>query len=244
MFKKEREIHLRLRMEEALLRRLPQNHKKRAEILRNFKKGRAGLKGETELDYHLSFLPDEDFAIFSDLRLPMKNHRFFQIDTLVLTRYFALIIESKNIYGTLFFDSISKQLYRTFDGTKEGFPDPILQAKRQQIQFQKWLAPHLMKPIPILHLVAIGSPDTMIETTPNNKHIYEKVLHAEHIPDKILELTQTFPTQNLTIYQWKKLASSLLMGMSLNHSKLSPIITSIQANSPKEFLVPPAKLVL
>jgi hypothetical protein len=57
MNKKRRKIPLRLHMEEALLRRLPPNHEKWAEIRRNFKKGQAGYKGEIELDFHLGYTP-------------------------------------------------------------------------------------------------------------------------------------------------------------------------------------------
>lgn len=209
MIRKKRDFPLRLKMEESLLRRLPHNHEKRPEILRNSRKSKAGYKGELELDFHLSFLPDEDFHIFQDLRLPIHG-RFFQIDTLVLSPFFILIIESKNIYGTLYFDPRSKQLFRTFDGIKEGFPDPLMQVKRQQLQLQRWMKQFMVKTCPILYLVAIGHPGTIVETTPENGHIFEKVLHAEHIPDQVLDYSVSFPAQNLTAYQIRKLSDLLL----------------------------------
>jgi hypothetical protein len=179
LIRKERVLPPRIEKEEALLRRLPKNHKKWKEILRNLKKVSTGFKGEHELDYHLEFLPDEDFDILCDLRIPL-DHRTFQMDTLVLSPHFALIIESKNIFGTLLFDDTSKQLFRTFEGKREGFANPIQQAKRQQILFERWLKRHLLKTIPVYHLVSIGLPSTIIETTAKNAELFNKVLHAEH----------------------------------------------------------------
>jgi hypothetical protein len=124
LIKKERTISTRIKLEEALLRELPPDHKKRPEIQYSLRKNLAGYRGEKELDYHFSFLPDESFLIFNDLRLPrsLNPQRFFQMDTLLLSPQFIVLIESKNIYGHLFFDSHTKQVIRTFDGKKEGFP--------------------------------------------------------------------------------------------------------------------------
>lgn len=88
-----------------------------------------GYRGEQNLDYELGFLPSS-FLIFQDLRLPLYE-RTFQIDTLILTPHMAVIIETKNIYGTLFFNSTSKQVIRTFENTTEEFPAPLLQAKKK-----------------------------------------------------------------------------------------------------------------
>ncbi len=209
MVKKEREYPLKLNKEEALLRGLPSHHKKYKKIQQNIRKGRAGFRGEQEVDYHLSFLPEEDYSIFQNLILSHEG-RIFQMDNLVLSPWFALIIESKNIYGHLYFDPVSKQLFRTYDNQKEGFPDPILQVKRQLKQFQKWLSNHMVKPFPIYYLVAIGYPGTIVETKRGNEHIFEKILHAEHIPDKIEELAQSPNSPSLSAYQLRKLSDLLL----------------------------------
>lgn len=204
LIKKHRPFPLRIKQEEALLRRLSPSHKKRQEISDSLRKLRAGYRGETELDYHLQFLPEKDFLIFQDLRLPIQDH-FFQLDTLVLTPAYALIIESKNIYGHLYFDPVSKQVIRTFHGKKEGFPDPLLQTKRQQIHLQKWMS---IKPYPVYQLISIGSPSTIVETCPGNESLFKHILHAEHIPDKILDLPSE--SKLLSAYQLGKISERLL----------------------------------
>lgn len=209
LVKLKREYSLRLQKEEALLRELPPHHKKRKKIEQNIRKGRAGFRGEKEVDYHLSFLAEEDYFIFQNLTLSHEGHTF-QMDHLVLSRWFALIIESKNIYGHLYFDPVSKQLIRTYENQKEGFPDPILQVQRQMKQFRKWISNHMVKSFPTYYLVAIGSPGTIVETKPGNEHIFDKILHAERIPAKIEELAESQNSPSLSAYQLRKLSDLLL----------------------------------
>lgn len=208
MFQKEREFPMRLKRGEALLRSLQPNHQKREKITKDLRKIRAGYRGEKELDYHLKFLPEKDYHIFSNLRLIFKD-TVVQIDTLVLSSWFVALIESKNIFGHLYFDSISKQLIRTFDNEKEGFPDPILQVKRQAYVLQKWVSAHMNKTFPIHTLVSIGYPSTIVETNKGNEQIYNKVLHAEHIPQKILDLSHS-KQQQFSSYQLRKLTELFL----------------------------------
>jgi hypothetical protein len=221
LVKKEREYPLRLKQDEALLRNLRPDHKKRAEIRRNIRKGKAGFRGEEELDYHLSFLPEDQFLIFNDLRLAYQN-RHFQLDTLLLSLQASFLIESKNIYGHLFFDSHTKQLIRTFDGQKDGFPDPLLQVERQKTNFQKWLSQFTIKPIPIYVFVSIGQTSTILETQPGNYHIFKKIFHAEHIPNQILLIMKEHPEPRISPYQLKKMSDLLLK----EHTPEQPSILS------------------
>jgi hypothetical protein len=53
---KPRTIPLRIKICEAILRRLPNNHPKQDFIKEDLAKRRAGYYGEQALDYHLEFL--------------------------------------------------------------------------------------------------------------------------------------------------------------------------------------------
>lgn len=242
MIKKERKEPFKLQMEKVLTRRLPQTHQKQPEILRNLKKGLAGYRGETNLDYHLSFLPEKEYLIFQDLRLK-NGDKAFQLDTLVLCSSFAVIIESKNINGTLFFDAPSRQLIRTVENKEGGFSDPVVQAGRQQKQFEQWLQNHNIKQVPIETLVAISSPSTILKTNSAHHHIFQKVLHAEHIPNKILELSTRFGESNLTPYLLRKISDLLLdeyvpaVPFILEDYKIAPseLLSGIQCPSCYQF---------
>jgi hypothetical protein len=55
-FYKDRDIPYKLKAEEALMRWLNVNHPKLAIIEEEYRKKLAGIRGEKELDYHLSCL--------------------------------------------------------------------------------------------------------------------------------------------------------------------------------------------
>jgi hypothetical protein len=110
MIMKPRIKPLRILQNEALLRRLPDYHRKRQEIETDNRNRIAGYNGEKRLDYYLSLLPNNEFKIYNDLRLTLQYA--FQIDSLIITPFFAAIIEVKNYSGTLYFVSLSKYMGR------------------------------------------------------------------------------------------------------------------------------------
>ncbi|WP_054636847.1 nuclease-related domain-containing protein [Thalassobacillus sp. C254] len=209
MIVKPRLIPRYLQQLEALLRRLPENHPKREAISEDLAKRRAGYQGEKNIDYPLSFLPEKEYHIFHDLRLFDGSHHF-QIDTLIVSPRFILILEVKNITGTLFFDSAFNQLIRTRDGKEEAFPDPLIQVERQSLQLKKWLKNNNYVNMPVSELVVIGSPRTLLKTAPGNQYIYNKVILAPKLPQEITKLEKTFPTKVIHSKRFLKLSSLLI----------------------------------
>ncbi len=193
---KERKTPLSILTREALLRRLPLNHAKSPDIIEDLKIARAGFYGERHLDQQLCYLPENDYSILPDLRIIHQN-KPFQIDTLVVTPSFLVIIEAKNIVGTLFFDPSSKQFIRTHDNKESGFPDPIAQVKRQQAQLKDWIKQRQFPPVPIEYLISISQPSTILKTSSNNQELFEYVLHAVHVPEKIQSLKHKYDHKNL-----------------------------------------------
>ncbi|MCW9132948.1 NERD domain-containing protein [Bacillus paramycoides] len=172
-----------IRQLEALLRRLPIHHPKRNLIGENLAKHMAGYKGEQAIDYPLSFISEKEYSVLHDVRL--SNHdQYFQIDTIILSTKFLLFLEIKNISGTLLFDAKFNQLIRIGEGNSEGFPDPILQIKRQEIQLKKWLSLNgFSSSLPIESLVVISSPRTIIKSLDDNLHYM--IIHSANLPHKI-----------------------------------------------------------
>ncbi|MFK2825576.1 nuclease-related domain-containing protein [Bacillus sp. B190/17] len=210
MIVKKRTIPLKIQKLEALWGRLPESHPKRPDIQGELEKSWAGYRGEEALDYHLSFLDDRQHMIFHGLRLLGTNGHFFQIDTLILCTNMAIILESKNITGTLFFDQSFHQLIRSREDREDVFSDPILQIRRQQHQLQNWLTSQNIPKLPIHPLVVISFPSTKITTDPEHKEVFQKVIHAAAIPYKVDQLHQLHQTNVLTIKQLKKAASQLI----------------------------------
>lgn len=183
--KKVEEIPKRIQSEEALLGRLPKNHPKYIKIKNSIEKRRAGYRGECNVDYHLSFLQKSKYIILKDLNLQYDEKRF-QIDRLLLSPYFLLDLEIKNYSGSLFFDTKSKQLIQKYNEIEKGYPNPLQQAERQLSQLGSWLRDRRLPNTPLDYLIAISYPKTILKS--NSDAIFRKVLHAEHLVNKIVEL--------------------------------------------------------
>ncbi|HEO8419419.1 TPA: NERD domain-containing protein [Yersinia enterocolitica] len=170
----------RLKSTELLIIRLKETHKLRPNVMEDLRKLLAGFRGEKEMKYYLQFLPEKDCLIIHNLRL-YDGKTYFQIDYLILTQRFALILECKNYYGEVHFDSNFNQLIRKVDEKEEGFSDPISQAKRHQRQLQTYFKLHNLPPIPIEFLVIFSNPSTIIK---GNPAIKDKVIHSHSFLEK------------------------------------------------------------
>jgi Nuclease-related domain len=195
MIVKVREKPILLEQLEALLRRLLQDHHRRRQVQDDYNKKLSGFKGELAIDYPLSFLREDQYFILHDLRLFDSIH-FFQIDTLIVSKNFFLIIEVKNIAGTLIFDSESHQLVRTTEDKEEAFPNPVNQVMRHRLQLKNWLENHHFPSIPIETLVVISNERSIIKSAKQNK-FPKQVIPNFMIPNKISELEKKYPTEKI-----------------------------------------------
>lgn len=214
MIVKERKIPIYLQQLEALFRRVPADHPKRNAISETLAKHKAGYKGEQAIDYPLSFLPDKEYSILHDIRLFDQGH-YFQMDTLLLSSRFILLLEIKNITGTLLFDSEFNQLIRISEQKSEGFPDPILQMKRQERQLQKWLHLYGFSTLPIESFVVISMPRTIIKASSHDQDFSQKVIHSANLPNRIEDLKR----MHVEILSSKDI-QELTLQMTTNHSPL------------------------
>ncbi|USK49676.1 NERD domain-containing protein [Bacillus sp. CMF12] len=200
------ELNLQL---EALLRRIPEHHPAREKVISEYKKRSAGFKGEERLFYYLSFLEPKKYWIFHDLRLSNGSH-FFQIDALLLTANFALILEVKNWTGTLIFSPHFQQVIRIQNDKEEGFPDPLSQARHQTNQFRNWLGLNGFPDIPLEFLVVISHPSTIIKAETDPLQISKRVLHSHHLLSKMNGIENKFPQEKTDSKEIRKLCRTLL----------------------------------
>lgn len=204
MILKERNMPLLILQLEALLRRLPPLHPKIPLIKEELGKRMAGYKGEVSLDFPLDFLHNKNYFIFHDLRLPDQT-RFFQIDTLVLSNKFVVILEVKNMSGILYFDTVYNQLIRIKNGVERVFPCPILQVNRQASQLKSWLsATGLPGGIPIYSMVVISNPQTGIKVIPPHINLSQKVIHRDTLPNKIQQIEKSIAEKQISEKLLKK----------------------------------------
>ncbi|MCL1632731.1 NERD domain-containing protein [Sporolactobacillus sp. CPB3-1] len=217
---------------EALLRRLRPGPA-RADVLSHYKRALAGYRGEQSMDYPLSYLPKESFYIFHNLRLPDHVH-FFQIDFLILCARYVLILEVKNMSGTLMFDTDLHQLIRVRDGTIDVFEDPIAQLEQLADSLSDWLrkrGTHL----PISGRVAIAS-SVQLQFEGLSREKICRVIRRANLRAELARLDQQFRTPLVSQHELDR-ASDLLLSanqpliISLFHKfQISPedVLTGVQ----------------
>lgn len=207
---KSRGIPLELLQLEALLRRISVDHPKRELIAKAYGNKRAGLFGEMSMEYPLSFISREKYHIFHDLRLKNKlNDHYFQMDTLVVSQNFILLLESKNFSGTLYFDSDLKQMIRTtHEGKEEGYPCPIIQAEHQEYQLRLWLEKEKLPSLPVISFVVITNPQTVIKAS-HPQRIANKVIRNNFLFTAFRELERKFEKEIISKKELKKISSTL-----------------------------------
>ncbi|WP_170841010.1 nuclease-related domain-containing protein [Salibacterium halotolerans] len=209
LIKKERHVPWKIRKWEALLRRLPSAHPERTKLEEQLAMSRAGYRGETSMDYHLNFLPSHDCYVLHDLRLQGERDTYFQIDTLLITPHFLLILEIKNIAGTLYFDPSFQQMIRTLDDKEEAFPDPLLQLSRQKSQLQNWLIRHKLPQAPVPGFVVISNASAVLKADPENRDMYHSVIRPPSLPYSFESLQKKYAAVTLTKQQVQKISRKL-----------------------------------
>ena len=232
MIVKEREYPLRALLAETLLKRIHLSHPKRPIIAEDLRKYQSGYRGEQALDYYLKFLPDDEYYIFQSLRLSFKNLPF-QMDFLLLTARFALIIESKTFKGTLRFDSQFDQLIQTYEETEKVYENPISQAKRQQLLLAKWLKETVSFSLPIDFLVVMTNPNAILQTDHGNYEVLKKVCKPHKLIDKITSIKKQHSQSPILDQKMLKKLGKLLLK---HHTPLNINILDIYKISKKEIV--------
>lgn len=207
---KERQIPINIRRMQALLRRLPTNHLKRQRISEDLAAKQKGYRGELSLDYYLKDIDRKFFALLPAIRLLNQNKDAFQMDLLLVSSSFLLIIEVKNISGTLYFDKASNQVIRQLHNKEQGFKNPITQVNRQRDQLARWLYINRFPAIPIRCLVVFSQPSTILKTSPDYKEVFHTVIHADRLMEKIHLFKGYYKTNILEMKEFKKLVKSIL----------------------------------
>ena len=121
------------------------------------------LPSECKLDRHISTIDNTELAILNDLCIPIGS-TFFQIDSLILSRYLALIIEVKNISGPLEIDGEFEQMSRMINGEIIAYSNPVAQAKRYKIHLNQWMHTKKLPSLPIEFLVVFTHSSSIINS--------------------------------------------------------------------------------
>lgn len=124
---------------ESLDKRLPKMHDMKELIHSKMQMAKAGIYGEERMDgvfqkYSFPF----QYLVLQDVSL--ESYGKFQIDSVFLTQYFAVVLESKNISGSLRFKKNPSQLEReNEEGKVDVFESPEVQIERNIYLLEDWL---------------------------------------------------------------------------------------------------------
>lgn len=75
---------------------------------------------------------------------------------------------------------------------------PILQVNRQKSQLQYFLQKHNLPNVPVIPLVIISYPSTIIKATPDHKDVSQVVIHSGALPSKLETLERKYQRKTLT----------------------------------------------
>ncbi|GGA64474.1 nuclease-related domain-containing protein [Ornithinibacillus halotolerans] len=166
---------------EALFRALKPQYRNNQVLLNDFSNEVAGFQGEKYTDYMVSIYPHKNAHLFRGLRLRLGPYHF-QMDTLIVTSTFLLILETKNWKSEVEYDPSTHQTTQNDGSKKKGFKSPVLQANNQKLQLASWLQKHRFPPIPIETIAVLSNSSTILTYKGESNEIQNKFIHLDNLP--------------------------------------------------------------
>ena len=178
-------IKIRKRKEPALLQSLPRLiaratlDRSRQDYLQNqLYRVKAGYSGERFIDRYLESLEVPiSLTVLTDIHLSLSPGNSFQIDTLILSDHFILILDVKNVGGELRFKTDPNHLEQTLSTGEVIIMDcPLDQLKTHIYNLQSWLRKRGID-VDVCGRVVIASKNGRVkEAPPKAPIIYRKGL--------------------------------------------------------------------
>ncbi|MGI2327677.1 nuclease-related domain-containing protein [Planococcus sp. YIM B11945] len=168
MILKRREKPYLLETLPRLLQRIPERHASWKKVEQELYRVKMGYEGEVSIDQRLRKMRGKtEAAIICDFQFQTEV-RGCQIDTLVLTPHYALVLEVKNFNGTLKFNEETFHLEQTFgDGQPNGYHSPISQVlgacEELEVLFQR-----LHIALPVFPVIVLPNAATLVVQAPVN----------------------------------------------------------------------------
>lgn len=174
---------------ESLAARLDVEDAEFERIQEEIYRAQAGLAGEEKLQYTLRDYPfKQDVRIFYDFQCMNERGFSHQIDALVVTTRFVLIIEVKHISGTLLYKPDVHEFSRlSSDGTSTNFTNPFDQAHRHQLFLEHYFMSIGIQ-LPVRYVVVITNLRAKLDASLFNLPI----LHVSGLPLFLENLQQHY----------------------------------------------------
>jgi|GEM_PF-2922108 len=198
MHKKELVLLSQIESLERLLYRLPEHHPQRQFLQVELYRSAAGKRGEDRLARKLvEFNPEENYRFMQNVCLSLGDWKI-QIDGLLLTERGAIIIESKNISGQLYFDHQTGEFARTdSEGARTVMEDPTIQLNKNIRFLTKFFKLHNIH-LPIKGIVVFTSKHCEFITKPQNSAICKTYQLIDYIFNILYSFPETKTRPNLS----------------------------------------------
>ncbi|MEK5079334.1 nuclease-related domain-containing protein [Solibacillus sp. FSL W7-1436] len=208
MYKTEKIVYL-----EALVSRLQADDEEFTAYQEAYYRVQAGIAGELKMqrtlaDYHFI----DPYKIFYNFECINEKGFSHQIDALIITTRFLLVVEVKQISGTLFYKPSFHEFARqTDEGIIENFPNPFDQAYRHQL-YISYLLSNWGIQLPVLYIVVNANIRTKLDSSLNGSPI----IHLSGLPKFLEKLykNNVETTVNLTDLERKLMAIACRLPIS------------------------------
>jgi len=158
-----------------LIARIPPNHRKVQHLKEQLYRISAGYSGECNVDSYIERTRfPESTKVFTDVQLRISPNFTFQIDTLIITESYVLIVEVKNIKGTIRFVQNPPHLEQVLETGDEVVIDcPVYQVESNKLNLDEWFLQRGIK-LKTLGLVVLANPNTKVKDVPEDFPIIYK----------------------------------------------------------------------
>lgn len=190
---------------QSLLKRTPFTYSQFPHWTEQLRRITAGFHGEQRIDslWHEIELPFPHFFIHDlFIQKPNSSH---QLDTILVTSRFILILEIKSISGLLNFDLQTRQFSRTNkDGSIDGMRNPDDQLRRHEKWMQRFLADQQFE-LPVIGAIVFTYPSSVIQSKAGKRIM----IHSSGLLYLMEQLFLKYPEDILTGRKTKQLALKL-----------------------------------
>ena len=174
----------------SLVRRLPMSHAHFPYWQDQLSLTVAGHYGERIVQKFLQEI-SVSYALLPNFYTVSSVHASHEMDCIFICSHFVLVLEVKNITGTIDIDMDTGQLIRTKkDGTIERFVNPVLQINRL-VRFLNTVLPY----VPVVKGIVFSNKQAYLRNIP--KH--EPIFHLQRLVPYIEELVERFKDYQLNV---------------------------------------------
>ncbi|HWI48791.1 MAG TPA: nuclease-related domain-containing protein [Rummeliibacillus sp.] len=190
--------------------RLPHNHSKQQTLIEESYSFLAGLQGEQLIDQFINQTKiSGQFVYLPNITITLTPNKKSQIDSLMITEKYILIVEVKNMKGELFFEPFPAQLIQKTEEGEKAYSCPQIQAITAAYNMKEFCMENIILDLPIYCVIAMPNRKTIIRKPPKKV----KLLFGRELPLYIEELNSLPSLLNKA--QIKKLVKSIDRNQSL-----------------------------